>query len=108
MSRYAARFCDTQRSICLQSGAVPVSYGFELLVFQVPVVCCVFSSHSFFYDAAKRKFDSGDCLVEFLPPIDPSNFKSVEELSDHCRNQMMAKFDELNKEMRSRVSDKDK
>ncbi|KAK5982753.1 1-acyl-sn-glycerol-3-phosphate acyltransferase [Trichostrongylus colubriformis] len=92
------------------SSMLPFKKGAFVLSMEakVPVVCCVFSSHSFFYDAAKRKFDSGDCLVEFLPPIDPSNFKSVEELSDHCRNQMMAKFDELNKEMRSRVSDKDK
>ncbi|XGW21297.1 hypothetical protein V3C99_004335, partial [Haemonchus contortus] len=69
---------------------------------KVPIVCCVFSSHSFFYDAATRRFDSGVCLVEFLPPIDPADFKNVEELSDHCRTLMMAKHDELNKELRSR------
>ncbi|WKY15297.1 hypothetical protein Q1695_000629 [Nippostrongylus brasiliensis] len=76
---------------------------------KVPVVCCVFSSHSFFYDAAERRLESGECLVEFLPPIDPSNFKSVDELSEHCRNVMMAKHDELNKELREKLmSEKDK
>ncbi|PIO55513.1 hypothetical protein TELCIR_23099, partial [Teladorsagia circumcincta] len=56
---------------------------------------------------ATKRFDSGECLVEFLPPVDPANFKSVDELSDHCRNLMMAKHEELNEEMRSRLSAKE-
>ncbi|KJH42798.1 Acyltransferase [Dictyocaulus viviparus] len=75
---------------------------------KIPIVCCVFSSHSFFYDAANQKFDSGECLVEFLPPIDPSNFDDVLELSDYCRNIMMAKFEELNEELGNTLYLKDK
>ncbi|KIH69616.1 Acyltransferase [Ancylostoma duodenale] len=73
---------------------------------QIPVVCCVFSSHSFFYDAAERRLDSGECLVEFLPPVDPAGFESVDDLSNHCRNLMMLKHEELNKELRDKLSKK--
>ncbi|EPB77666.1 1-acyl-sn-glycerol-3-phosphate acyltransferase domain protein [Ancylostoma ceylanicum] len=73
---------------------------------KIPVVCCVFSSHSFFYDAAEKKLDSGECLVEFLPPVDPSSFNSVDDLSNHCRNLMMLKHEELNEELRDKLSKK--
>ncbi|KAL6725140.1 hypothetical protein Aduo_019952 [Ancylostoma duodenale] len=73
---------------------------------KIPVVCCVFSSHSFFYDAAERRLDSGECLVEFLPPVDPAGFESVDDLSNHCRNLMMLKHEELNKELRDKLSKK--
>lgn len=51
---------------------------------------------------AERRLDSGECLVEFLPPVDPSGFESVDDLSNHCRNLMMLKHEELNKELRDK------
>ncbi|KAK6759349.1 hypothetical protein RB195_021126 [Necator americanus] len=74
---------------------------------KIPVVCCVFSSHKFFYDAAERRLDSGECIAEILPPIDPSGFHSVDDLSDHCRNLMMAKHEQLNKELREKLAKKE-
>lgn len=73
---------------------------------KVPIICCVFSSHSFFYDATAQKLTDGECLVEFLPPVEPSNFSDVVELSDHCWNIMMAKYEELNKELSNKLSHK--
>ncbi|KAJ1353210.1 hypothetical protein KIN20_009803 [Parelaphostrongylus tenuis] len=73
---------------------------------KVPIVCCIFSSHSFFYDAAERRLNDGECLVEFLPPVDPSKFNDVLELSDHCWKIMMAKFEDLNKELSNKLSHK--
>ncbi|KHJ92481.1 Acyltransferase [Oesophagostomum dentatum] len=87
---------------------LPFKKGAFILAIEakIPVVCCVFSSHSFFYDAAEPRLDPGECLVEILPPVYPSDFESVDDLSNHCRNLMMAKHEELNKELREKLSKK--
>lgn len=54
-----------------------------------------------------NRLNNGLVIVEMLPPIDTSTWgkDQVRELSKHCREVMMAKIEELDKEVAQRESD---
>lgn len=65
---------------------------------KVPIVPCVFSSYKPFYNYAERKFEPGEVVIRVLPKIHPKD-KSVDELSDECRQVMADAIADVNKSM---------
>jgi 1-acyl-sn-glycerol-3-phosphate acyltransferase len=61
----------------------------------VPIVPCVFSSYKPFYNYAERKFGSGEVVIRILPKVLPDN-KTVDELSEECRQIMTDASKDLN------------
>lgn len=57
-----------------------------------------------------NRLDNGLAIVEMLPPIDTAQWgkDQVRELAAHCRDIMMAKIDELDREVAQREAEKKK
>jgi len=68
----------------------------------VPIIpVCVSNTHN---KIKLNRWNNGLVIVEMLPPIDVSGYdkNQVRALATHCREVMMAKIDELNKEVAER------
>lgn len=70
---------------------------------QVPIVPVVISSYQSFLDNKKKKFDSGNVIIEALPEISTEGLKpeDVDQLIEKTRSAMTKKFSELNCEVES-------
>jgi lysophosphatidate acyltransferase len=72
---------------------------------QVPIIPVIFSSYKFFMSRDKKYFNRGDVIVEALPEISTHGLspKDVDRLIRETREQMITKFDELNREISNKM-----
>ncbi|XP_043575661.1 1-acyl-sn-glycerol-3-phosphate acyltransferase beta [Chiloscyllium plagiosum] len=64
---------------------------------QVPIIPVVFSSYNDFYNRAEKRFTSGKCIVQILPPMETRGMTTdnVPDLTERARNLLMTTWNEI-------------
>ncbi|PAV73281.1 hypothetical protein WR25_14339 [Diploscapter pachys] len=81
---------------------LPFKKGAFILAKQakISLIPIAFSSHKFFYEHEKTRFDSnGHILAEVMEPVPYDKFDSIDDLAAYCRTLIQAKREELDREL---------